>query len=259
MAAYSGQVAQFFPAGTVVGAYRQSNWATFQLPPSGAAQGSPDASGTVAADGTLSITGLAGNTDYFLAGQASGVWRYVRFRAQGSTYGLLADRPPIGTVADGFKYFATDDNGGTEYQAQNGAWVMIAPGALDIQYAARSTNSASLGPAATDVPLLTITWTPVDARRVYLHGHLPLLSKDATAGAIQSFMTDHPGNNAVDQGADTVAASGFASQDLWAPLDGLTPGVPVTYKIRAGATAGGVVVAAASPGMKPFIRVGYRG
>jgi hypothetical protein len=80
MAAYSGQVAQFFPAGATVGAYRQSNWATFQLPPSGAPQGSADASGTVAADGSLSITGLAANTDYFLAGQASGAWKYIRYR-----------------------------------------------------------------------------------------------------------------------------------------------------------------------------------
>lgn len=42
--------------------------------------------------------------------------------------GLLAAMPAAGTVVNGYLYFATDDNGGTVYQCQAGAWVRVSAG-----------------------------------------------------------------------------------------------------------------------------------
>lgn len=55
-----------FPAGTTVGAFRQSNWPFGSLPPVGAPLGSPDGSAVVATGGLLSIPNLADSTAYFL-------------------------------------------------------------------------------------------------------------------------------------------------------------------------------------------------
>lgn len=43
-------------------------------------------------------------------------------------YGTLANRPSASSQPDGRMYVATDQNGGTVYQVENGSWVAIAPG-----------------------------------------------------------------------------------------------------------------------------------
>src|SRR2546421_9911447 len=55
-----------YPSGTTIGAYKQSNWATYQFPPSGAPVGSSDATGSVSASGAVTLTGLTDDTDYFI-------------------------------------------------------------------------------------------------------------------------------------------------------------------------------------------------
>ncbi len=56
---------RFLP-GVVVSAYPKSNWPFSQLPPVGAPQGAAAGSGTVAADGLLTIADLAEDTAFFL-------------------------------------------------------------------------------------------------------------------------------------------------------------------------------------------------
>jgi hypothetical protein len=79
MATLTKTPGQRFPVGTLVGAYPQSNWLPAELPPTGAAKGSATASGTVAADGSLTITGLPNDADYFL-GKADGSTGYIKAR-----------------------------------------------------------------------------------------------------------------------------------------------------------------------------------
>jgi hypothetical protein len=43
-------------------------------------------------------------------------------------YGVLASRPSASGLPDAYEYFATNDNGGTLYMVQGGAWVKLAPG-----------------------------------------------------------------------------------------------------------------------------------
>lgn len=75
---------EYFPVGTNVSAYPVSNWTAATLPPSGAPVGSSAAGPTaVAADGSLTFTGLRTKTDYVAYASVGGVHRYVRFRARG--------------------------------------------------------------------------------------------------------------------------------------------------------------------------------
>jgi hypothetical protein len=76
-------VADQFPVGTTVAAYRVSNWPAgtrAQTGIAGAPLGSSDGSGTVAADGSLTIAGLAPFTDYVAYANVGGQDRYRRFR-----------------------------------------------------------------------------------------------------------------------------------------------------------------------------------
>lgn len=78
MANFTLRRADVFPNGTVVNAYKQSNWPQ-NIDASGAPQGASDGSAT--SDGTsLTFTGLARDTDYYAVAQVSGVWRYIAFR-----------------------------------------------------------------------------------------------------------------------------------------------------------------------------------
>lgn len=81
MASVTLKSSDTFPAGTAVAAYPVVNWPQEAVPPAGAPRGSSVASGTVAADGSVALTGLTDDVRYFLAGQVGGVWRYVRFSA----------------------------------------------------------------------------------------------------------------------------------------------------------------------------------
>ena len=92
-----------FPVATNVSAYPRSNWTTSQLPITGAPVGSSAAGPTaVAADGSLTLTGLRTKTDYVAYAQVGGVHRYVGFRATGDD-GKDDDigRAAISTAASG--------------------------------------------------------------------------------------------------------------------------------------------------------------
>jgi hypothetical protein len=93
-----------FPVGTSVGAYPQSQWQQWQLPPSGAPQGSAAATATVASDGTATINGLADNTRYFAGAQVAGVWTYIKFRT-----------PPAATSTGGGSAVVNAGNLGSAY------------------------------------------------------------------------------------------------------------------------------------------------
>lgn len=67
-----------FPAGTTVGAYLASDWVPSKRPPSGAPPGSTVTTAVVAADGSLTFTGLADGVGYYAGADVSG-WRYVGF------------------------------------------------------------------------------------------------------------------------------------------------------------------------------------
>src|SRR2546421_9717020 len=67
-----------YPSGTTIGAYKQSNWATYQFPPSGAPVGSSDATGSVSASGAVTLTGLTDDTDFFLVQPSGGTYVYTR-------------------------------------------------------------------------------------------------------------------------------------------------------------------------------------
>lgn len=79
MASATLTAADRFPAGTSVSAYLASNWMQGQLPPTGAPQGAAAATASVAADGSLTLTGLADDVRYFAYAQVGGQDRYVKF------------------------------------------------------------------------------------------------------------------------------------------------------------------------------------
>src|SRR5689334_20802848 len=78
MASVILQVGAEYEAGTSVKAYPASNWLASALPPTGAPTGTESATATVAADGTLTFTGLTDDLDYY-AYASSGTPAYVRF------------------------------------------------------------------------------------------------------------------------------------------------------------------------------------
>lgn len=78
----TGLIALGFTPGETVGAYAKSGWLQSELPPSGAPKGSAVASGVLASDGSVTLTGLASDTDYFLHGATSG--KYVSMRSDKS-------------------------------------------------------------------------------------------------------------------------------------------------------------------------------
>lgn len=81
MASFTLTQPQVFPVGTSVGAYNRSDWQP-QTAPAGAPPGAAVNSQTVAANGTLTFTGLADNASYVAGASVSGTWRYVNFGAQ---------------------------------------------------------------------------------------------------------------------------------------------------------------------------------
>jgi hypothetical protein len=158
MASVTLKVSEFFAPSTSVGAYPRSQWSTGSPPATGTAPpGSATATATVASDGSLAFTGLTPNTEY-VAG-ASPWSRYINFFAPSGGYGLLADRPAIGSVPDGTEYFATDDVGGTEYTAQSGAWVTTGGKGTELGYAEVTSTQTSSSTTYADVTNLTITVT----------------------------------------------------------------------------------------------------
>lgn len=170
----------------------------------------------------------------------------------GSGTGTLAARPAATSVAPGYTYFATDDNGGTLYRSDGAVWTKIAPRGVELAYVERTTDAPISGPAVADIPGLVITFTP-DTRPVMVEMLLPQVAKDATASFVQSLIVAVAGGAWVAQNLDNVAASSGVSQHLMSKLVGLTPGTTVSYKgqIAYGAGAGTVKGTAS---IRPFLR-----
>lgn len=110
----------YIPTGTSVSAYPKSNWTSATLPPTGAPVGAATASGTVAANGTVTFTGLAAETEYFAAGQVGGVYKYIRF------FTSIPDDSQPGTVANRETRLLVTPKGSTEnaivIKAPDSAW-----------------------------------------------------------------------------------------------------------------------------------------
>jgi hypothetical protein len=108
MASQTINAGTVFPEGTSVGAYPASNWSPVQLPPTGAAVGSPTNTQTVSG-GAVTFTGLADGTQYYAGASVSGTWRYVSFRTPGvpdaagveiARAEITANQLGISTIAD---------------------------------------------------------------------------------------------------------------------------------------------------------------
>lgn len=69
-------------------------------------------------------------TDGYLYGKTS-AGTEVAYRPTTHTGGTFAARGSAANLKDGSTYFATDDDGGTLYQALAGAWSQVAPGATE--------------------------------------------------------------------------------------------------------------------------------
>lgn len=124
-----------FPVGTTVSAYKQSNFGPSSVPPGGNPPlGSADASAVVAADGTVTLTGLATETAYFAYALVSGEHRYVRFlTADAKTTGVSA-----GSVGrDALKPSARD------------MWLPTTPAAVAQNYPYGLATSAAVGLLST--------------------------------------------------------------------------------------------------------------
>lgn len=90
MASLTVTATQVFPAGTTVGAYPKSGWSQAALPPSGAPVPAASASAAMG-NSSVTLTGLADDTGYYLGGQVSGVWRYVSARTPAAPVDAFAD------------------------------------------------------------------------------------------------------------------------------------------------------------------------
>lgn len=76
---------QRIPIGATVNAYLQSGWSQAARPPAGDPVGVSAASGTIGTDGSVTLTGLADGTAYFLHTDVSGDDRYVAFSTAAAT------------------------------------------------------------------------------------------------------------------------------------------------------------------------------
>jgi hypothetical protein len=100
MATFSFTRADRYPAGATVKAYLRSNFPAV-WDRTGAPVGTHTASATVAADGSVSFTGLADDTEYVAHSSVSGVETYLSFRTPASTATPLADGSTATTQAAG--------------------------------------------------------------------------------------------------------------------------------------------------------------
>jgi hypothetical protein len=137
-------LADRFPVGSTVGAYKASNWTSgdSQFGYSGAPKGSADATASVASDGSVTFTGLADTTSYVTTQTSGGTYAYVQFQSGpfrssvlgGSTISTTdispaarvtfeaavnVKDPTYGAVGDG----TTDDRGAFGSTTTAGSWL----------------------------------------------------------------------------------------------------------------------------------------
>jgi hypothetical protein len=175
-----------FPVGTVVGVYPDGS-----MPPGTQAVSAPGAAaittGTVAADGTLSITnaGVLPYTRYVLAATVSGVWNYCRARSTtdvfdygravgtGDTTSASANLANVaatsGAFAVGQRISGPGIPGGTFLISGSGAaWVMSATATASAVGVALEGNGAQVPAAnlgATLIPSRIRTGWPAQLRQ----------------------------------------------------------------------------------------------
>lgn len=240
MASITLQVGDRITPGVSASAYAASDWSPV-VSPSGAPPGSAVSTATVSSAGTVTFTGLTEGQSYY----AYGANTYVRFtvpKPSGTlSSGTLANRPAIGSVPTGFIYTATDVSGGTEYQAQGGAWVQVAPGVLDtggreLGYAEATANQTFT--TVADVTGLSITIT-VASRPIMVEIWVGGVQNSIANSGVTLLLTDSA--NTILSRGDTVcpvAASNFGPMIVkkrLAPAAG-----NVTYKARAQLLTSGV-------------------
>lgn len=127
--------------------------------------------------------------------------------------------------------------------------VSYTPRSNILAYVERTSSTAALGPANTDITSMSITFTP-DERPYGIKLWLPDLLKDATPGAVQAFV--QIGAQPYGSGRVTIPASSEAQLLVDVPpgapsLAGIVvPGVPVTWKASLTNGAGAVTVVGGS-------------
>lgn len=103
MASFNLTASDRFPVGTSVGAYPESNWQAFALPPSGPPPGAATETQVVGSSGAASFVALADGVRYQAYASVSGQDRYVAFRtpaaASGETIAVSAAALPLPTGA----------------------------------------------------------------------------------------------------------------------------------------------------------------
>lgn len=174
-------------------------------------------------------------------------------------YGLIAARPSAGTLNDKSTYYASDDNGGTLYQVQGGAWVKIAAGLSDIAGGRELPNgysewtNAQTFTAVADVTNGSITPT-VGSRAVLVMVAISAVQNDTVPGAVLVTLTD-AANTILDQ--RQVSAQTANQNIAVAPMFArLTPpsGTGTTYKVRCQRVTAGTAKIVAAANAKGFIQ-----
>lgn len=161
--------------------------------------------------------------------------------------GTLANLPANGARADGYTYFATDQNGGTMYQMIAGVWVQVAAGvntaagqiiAGPVQITSQCDVRA-FGTTMTDVNSMTLS-VPASSRpvmlRAFFQGVINMgASSSGTTNAIWVVIADTANNNLTLSSLSVVSTGAQIGQSSTIGIEYYLP-APVsaaTYKIRA--------------------------
>lgn len=174
--------------------------------------------------------------------------------ADGSGVGLLAARPAANAVPVGWRYYATDDDGGIEYLSDGANWIALDLAGREVAngYAAiTSTFTYSTDNNVTDVTGLTITFTPKQAAVDILLGGFQVAG-NTTAMSPSLFIAD--GSGTLLEGVKEQIIIGALSFSIGTmkSRQSLTPGNSYTFKAQiarglAGASAVSLVAAATNP------------
>lgn len=129
-----------------------------------------------------------------------------------------------------------------------------------LAYAEATSVQTGIVPGATDITGLTITFTPDERaldRAIVLKAFVPFILNKTAAG-IPSLLLTTSANVLVGRVQQSCAINDQRHLGtIEVRLTGLTPGVPVTYKLRGAAAAGATFDSYADPTYKAFIRADY--
>lgn len=166
-------------------------------------------------------------------------------------YGTLAARPSASAVNDGARYFATDDNGGADYQAQGGAWVMVGPKGVQLNKAQVTQNNGGLTgfTSETAIPGLDSFTVTFRDRPVELHVCLPLCTNNGAPKNVQAKLYDlTAGTLLVQLGNVWVSTANQGGPiNVWGDVAAQTPGSQKTYKVTVQVPNGGTATVFADP------------